>query len=525
MDDNATGLRGGGEATHNTNVGQAIAILHYLFSIICGREANTKSNTKTISWPGSGFSTLYDLANANRKDYTLKMNAALPSLSPLIKWSGGKRSELPILRPAFPQGITRVIEPFAGGAAVSLDLNPGRAVLGDVSTDLVDFYQVLGEEQVREKMILKILDIQKIREAVASWVGSLSDEQVGEISRRAIDAKRTRKAQSGKTGKKKSTREEKGEGQADKAAQGPWRVLPEALVRSWVGHVDCGDLPSSKAMALWFMHDIEASLMDKMSRIENLGNKRDQGAFSGSELRPHLLTAIHAGVYTSLRRVYNHQDLGLGPGAGQTTHQRTIPSSTGARAWKVACWYVVRNLCYAGMFRFGPNGRFNVPYGGVSYNSRDFSRVRQTLLDKDVLEFFGNAEVHLLDFDKLMDKYENFGGPASGDFIFLDPPYDSAFSQYNSEGDFTQEDQRRLSDRMRQVSTPWMLVIKNTEFILSLYEDRPGQAKLHRAVFDKSYQVNIRNRNDAQVEHLVVTNYPIPHPATVEGGGGLKLLP
>lgn len=444
------------------------------------------------------------------------MNPSLPPLSPLIKWSGGKRSELPVLRPAYPENITRVIEPFAGGSAVSLDLNPGQVVLGDVSPDLIDFYQALGRDDVREEMIQKILDIQKIRKAVADWVGALSDDQVAEIAQQAIEAKQSKKIKSKKSaGEKHKT---------------PSPILSNKLVRGWVGHTQCGSEEQNEIMIQWFIHDIEASLLNKMARINKLGIRREQGGFTGNELRPHLLTALHAGVYTSLRRIYNQQQLVRGPVNIKPTKKDGVDGTSnidgaGTRAWRVACWYVVRNLCYAGMFRFGPNGKFNVPYGGVSYNSRDFSRIRQTLLNKDVLAFFGSAEIHLLDFDSLMDKYENFGGTGSGDFIFVDPPYDSAFSQYNSEEDFTQDDQRRLANRLKQVSTPWMLVIKKTEFILSLYENEPGQAKLFRAVFDKSYQVNIRNRNNAEVEHLVVTNYPLPHSATVNGGGGLSPIP
>lgn len=475
------------------------------------------------------------------------MKKSNPSLTPLIKWSGGKRSEIPLLRPAYPKNIRRVIEPFAGGAAVSLDLNPGQAVLGDVSGDLIDFYLTLSREDMREAFVERVEDIHKIRLAIQAWVDSLSDTQIKYLSDRAVAIKQARVEARKASSRKLQAQLGTEDGQGVHPVSGIDEVLDPVLIRSWVAHIRCGTSEQNEVMVSWMVHDIEASLLDKMSRVEKLGQGRDQGGFDGEELRPHLLTALHAGVYTSLRRTYNGQ--ALRPGALETGRKRktkasrteesghiaTVENSTednskelkdacGDGPWRVAAWYVVRNLCYAGMFRFGPNGQFNVPYGGISYNSRDFSKTRAALLDKDVRKFFDNAKIYQIDFDGLFNMYGNFNGPESGDFIFLDPPYDSAFSQYNSEGDFTQEDQKRLANRLRKVSTPWMLVIKYTDFIASLYQDNGG-VKLYRYVFGKSYQVNIRNRNEADVQHLVVTNYPIDVAATVEGGGSLSLLP
>jgi hypothetical protein len=44
-------------------------------------------------------------------------------------------------------------------------------------------------------------------------------------------------------------------------------------------------------------------------------------------------------------------------------------------------------------------------------------------------------------------------------------------------------------------------------------------------VFGKTYQVNIKNRHDRDVEHLVVVNYPWPVGALVDDGGGLTPIP
>ena len=48
-----------------------------------------------------------------------------------------------------------------------------------------------------------------------------------------------------------------------------------------------------------------------------------------------------------------------------------------------------------------------------------------------------------------------------------------------------------------------MMIIKNTDFIFSLY----NQKGLNINSFDKKYLVSFMNRNDKDVEHLIITNY------------------
>lgn len=66
------------------------------------------------------------------------------SLRPPLKWAGGKRWQLPHLRPLWQlHAHRRLVEPFAGGLAVTLGLTPERAVLNDVNPHLVNFYRHL----------------------------------------------------------------------------------------------------------------------------------------------------------------------------------------------------------------------------------------------------------------------------------------------------------------------------------------------------------------------------------------------
>jgi len=62
-------------------------------------------------------------------------------LRPPLKWAGGKRWQVPYLRPLWePHRHRRLVEPFCGGLAVSLGLAPARALLNDRNPHLINFY-------------------------------------------------------------------------------------------------------------------------------------------------------------------------------------------------------------------------------------------------------------------------------------------------------------------------------------------------------------------------------------------------
>jgi DNA adenine methylase len=65
-----------------------------------------------------------------------------PSLTPFLRWAGGKRWIAPHLAPVFRQVLTgRYVEPFVGSGAVFFALQPTRATLGDLNADLINVYE------------------------------------------------------------------------------------------------------------------------------------------------------------------------------------------------------------------------------------------------------------------------------------------------------------------------------------------------------------------------------------------------
>lgn len=364
-----------------------------------------------------------------------------PSLSPLLKWTGGKRREIPILKPSYPTNIRRVIEPFSGGAAVAFDLNADRTVLNDLNTGLVRFYRSMTQPDQRQAFLAAIAAVDTLRKRVRATFLALGQSDT----------------------------------QTQAFFQDPHPIVEQAF-EGWMAGLNWPvDLQAL------VKKDMLGQLSNKvLSRIPALEAKNGY-PFTSAERAEHGQTAAQAGIYTTLRRLYN----------GHSAPQE----------WTLAAWWLVRSLCYSGMFRYSANGQFNVPYGGMAYNTRDFAPSLAQLQSAEILDFFDRTSIHELDFQALFEHYDHFG---EGDFVFVDPPYDSAFSQYNPEGDFTADDQRRLADQLKQLKCPWMLVIKNTAFIYSLYEN----SGLTLGAFGKTYGVNFRNRHDRGVEHLVVTNYP-----------------
>lgn len=65
-------------------------------------------------------------------------------LTPPLKWAGGKRWLVPHLQNTWQQYCDRrLVEPFCGGLAIALGLQPQKALLNDINPHVVNFYKCL----------------------------------------------------------------------------------------------------------------------------------------------------------------------------------------------------------------------------------------------------------------------------------------------------------------------------------------------------------------------------------------------
>ena len=199
-------------------------------------------------------------------------------------------------------------------------------------------------------------------------------------------------------------------------------------------------------------------------------------------------TSLHAALFVLLRKLYNK-------------------ISYSNKALKLVLYYYIREFSYSGMFRYNSSGSFNAPYGGFSYNKKTFDEKLKQISNKgEINNFLKNVNIYNNDFETFFDTFLLH----NSDFIFLDPPYDSNFSSYSNNA-FTQDDHERLANFLKtKCIANFMLVIKKTDFIDSLYsEEEPicYSKKLHVYDFSNLYSVNFKSRNDRQVTHLLITNY------------------
>ena len=208
--------------------------------------------------------------------------------------------------------------------------------------------------------------------------------------------------------------------------------------------------------------------------LENEGNK-----ISNEDKENIKLTAKKTAFYMCIRDIYNDQK------ENKQLH--------------TACFYFIREYCYGSMFRYNSKGEFNIPYGGMSYNRKNMKSKIDNMFNREIDTLFSNTDIHCSDFENFFKDIKL----TEKDFVFLDPPYDTDFSDYEGK-DFTKNDQERLAYSLKKTLAKFILVIKNTDFISSLYDK-----DFNILSFDKQYTYNVRSRNNRDVEHLIITNLPV----------------
>ena len=225
-----------------------------------------------------------------------------------------------------------------------------------------------------------------------------------------------------------------------------------------------------------FMKELRKNLISKISRSEKLENKN--GAISDSDRLDNIEAAMKSAYYMYIRYLQNNL-------------------SELSKGRQAAVFFFIREYCYSSMFRYNSKGEFNVPYGGISYNRKDFQKKIDYLLSNEIVTKLKNTDIYCSDFEDFI----NTLNVTKNDYIFLDPPYDTDFSTY-AQNTFGRDEQIRLCECLKNIPAKILLIIKNTDFIYDLYK-----ADFNITSFDKKYLVSFMNRNDRSVEQSVITNY------------------
>lgn len=79
------------------------------------------------------------------------------SVTPFVKWAGGKRQVLSQIKERMPEKYNNYYEPFVGGGAVIFELLPANALINDINRALINAYkQICYEPEIFVKFINKL---------------------------------------------------------------------------------------------------------------------------------------------------------------------------------------------------------------------------------------------------------------------------------------------------------------------------------------------------------------------------------
>ncbi len=155
-------------------------------------------------------------------------------------------------------------------------------------------------------------------------------------------------------------------------------------------------------------------------------------------------------------------------------------------------FYYLRKTCYRGMLRYNKQGKFNIPFG--RYKTMNF----ELLKNKEYEKLLKNTKIEKNDFSQIFKKYND-----ENNFVFLDPPYDSEFTDYGY-CSFDREKQKELAECFKSTKNKCLMIIGKTDFICDLYKDYiVGE-------YDKKYRFKLhsgRVGNEINNKHLIIKNY------------------
>lgn len=174
--------------------------------------------------------------------------------------------------------------------------------------------------------------------------------------------------------------------------------------------------------------------------------------------------------------------------------------------WSRAISYmIVRQLCFSGMERYNASGEFNVPFGHYkkfACNLRHENSGEYWMMLRSSVLLHGDFELALNEVKK------------EDDFVFVDPPYLDRLGYHDGDGGNCVHS--RLAKILKNAPYKWMIVHSDHPFYREQYKDFNIYVK--DFVYSQRFGKN-KNHSNAKVEHLYITNYPVPelaHPSILD---------
>jgi DNA adenine methylase len=155
-------------------------------------------------------------------------------------------------------------------------------------------------------------------------------------------------------------------------------------------------------------------------------------------------------------------------------------------------FFYLRKMAFRGMLRYNSKGKFNIPWG--RYKSVNFELIK----NPDHTDLLKNTDIRLASFETIFQEFND-----EGNFVFLDPPYDSKFTNYGY-CSFDREYHSRLADLFKATKNKCLLVIGESTFIRDLYKEYIVES-YHKKYMFKLYSGRIKDEIDNR--HLIIKNY------------------
>jgi DNA adenine methylase len=155
-------------------------------------------------------------------------------------------------------------------------------------------------------------------------------------------------------------------------------------------------------------------------------------------------------------------------------------------------FYYQRKTCFRGMLRYNKDGKFNIPFG--KYKTINYNEV----VNPDYEDLLKRTEILNASFEHIFETYNS-----ENNFMFLDPPYDSEFTDYGY-CHFGKEEQKKLATLFKETKIKCLMVIGKTKFIEELYKDYIVSE------YDKKYKFKLyagRIGSEINTKHLIIKNY------------------
>jgi len=155
-------------------------------------------------------------------------------------------------------------------------------------------------------------------------------------------------------------------------------------------------------------------------------------------------------------------------------------------------FYYQRKTCFRGMLRYNKNGKFNIPFG--RYKTINYADLK----NKDYETLLARTTVLHKSFEHVFENYND-----ENNFMFLDPPYDSEFTDYGY-CQFEKKEQEKLAKCFKETKIKCLMIIGKTKFIEELYEGFIVEE------YEKNYRFKLyggRVGEEINTKHLVIKNY------------------